>query len=273
MAELDGRVAIVTGAASGIGEATARAMAVAGAQVAVADINGAGARGVAASIGERAVAVEVDISDEAQVEHLAAVTAQTFGRIDILHNNAALLASEHLHADGEILEMDVAVWDRTIAVNARGYMLCTKHVLPHMLERGSGVIINTVAGREGQGLLAPSAYVTSKSALIALTQTVATQYGRRGIRCLAVLPSVIATPAFLQHATQAATEMLAEHHLLARIGQPDEVANVVVFLASDRASFMTGSIIPVDGGFMAHTPPYADQLRAATQPAADGPVA
>jgi NAD(P)-dependent dehydrogenase (short-subunit alcohol dehydrogenase family) len=267
MADLDGRTVIVTGGASGIGEASARAMVAAGASVVIADLNLDGAQAVAESIGANALAVEVDVSSEEDVKRLIDVTVETFGGVDVLHNNAAILSLDHIRGDGQVREMDTAIWDRTMAVNVRGYMLCAKHVLGPMLDRGAGVIINTVAGREGQGLLAHSAYLTSKSALIGFTQVVATQYGKRGIRCLAVLPSVVETPAFRQAMTKEDIDLLAEHHLLPRIGQPSEVADVVVFLASDKASFMTGSVIPVDGGFMAHTPPFADQLRQASDSA------
>jgi NAD(P)-dependent dehydrogenase (short-subunit alcohol dehydrogenase family) len=264
MAELDGKVAIVTGSAQGIGEASVRALAAAGAKVVVADLNVEGAENVAESLvraGSEAIAVAVDVSEEEDVTRLAATTIERYGGIDILHNNAALLSLEVILADGIVHEMDVALWDRVMAVNVRGYMLCAKHAIPSMLERGGGVIINSVAGREGQGLLNQSAYLTSKSALIGFTQTVATQYGKQGIRCLGVLPSVIRTPPLAELLPETAVQLLTEHHLLDRVGVPEDIANVVVFLASDRASFMTGSIIPVDGGFMAHTPPYADQLR------------
>ena len=259
--ELDGRTAIVTGAAGGIGEASARALATAGASVVVADIDLDRATAVAESIGVKALAVRLDVSDEREVQSMVAAAVDRFGGVDILHNNAAILSMDHISRDGQVLEMDVEIWDRTMAVNVRGYMLCAKHTLGHMLDKGAGTIINTVAGREGQGLLRHTAYLTSKSALIGFTQAVATQYGKRGVRCLAVLPSVVETPALTKVLTKEAIAGLAEHHLLPRIGQPSEVGDVVVFLASDKASFMTGSIIPVDGGFMAHTPPFADERR------------
>jgi NAD(P)-dependent dehydrogenase (short-subunit alcohol dehydrogenase family) len=252
---------MVTGAASGIGAASARALAAAGAQVAVADIDAEGAEAVAAALrrdGAQAIAVAVDVSDEDQVAAAIETTADAFGAIDILHNNAAAVGPEHLGRDGAIHELDLALWDRTMAVNLRGCFLGTKHVLPRMLEAGGGVIINTasVAGYFAEGVR-PS-YGASKAAIYGFTRNVATQYGQRGIRCVAVAPGMVMTPAADQVPEQF-IDMMRRHTLAPELARPEDIANVVVFLASDGARFINGATIPVDGGLSIHAPMYADE--------------
>ncbi len=261
MSELDGRAAFVTGAASGIGAASARALAAAGAAVAVADINRAGADEVAGTLretGARAIAIELDMSDEVQVVSAVQRSVEEFGGLDVLHNNAAAVAPGHMMRDRAVDELELEVWQRTMAVNLTGYFLCTKHVLPHMLERGAGVIVNTASVG---GLVADSSragYGTSKAGIIGFTRNVATQYGKQGIRCVAVAPGLIVTPAAASVPAQY-IDMMLRHHLTPRLGQPEDIADMVVFLASDRAGFVTGVTIPVDGGLTVHAPQWADE--------------
>ena len=187
-----------------------------------------------------------------------AITA--FGGIDILLNNAGITSVEFMMRDGMIHELDVDLWDQTMAVNVRGYMLCTKHALPSMLARGGGVIVNTASGADMQAESTRPAYGTSKAAVIGFTRNVATQYGKVGIRCVAVVPGLVLTPTVAANMPPPMIEMMRRHHLTAQIPGPEDVANVMVFLASDRAAFVTGSAISVDGGFSIHGPSYADDM-------------
>ncbi|WP_405539515.1 glucose 1-dehydrogenase [Streptomyces sp. NBC_00075] len=265
MAELDGKVAIVTGAASGVGAATARVLAREGAAVVVADINAGGAEAVAKRIraaGGRAVPAVTDVAEEAQVAAMVDVAVREFGRLDLLHNNAALAGPEVMTRDTLITEIDPELWDRVMRVNLRGYALGAKHAIPAMLESGgSGVIVNTSSGTGLLGEPSRSAYGTSKAAIFGLTRSIATQYGKQGIRCVALALGLIATEALKANFAQPVQDMMTSHHLTPRLGEPEDVAEVVSFLASDRAAFITGCAIPVDGGFTAHTASYADELR------------
>jgi NAD(P)-dependent dehydrogenase (short-subunit alcohol dehydrogenase family) len=262
MGELEGKVAIVTGAASGIGEASARALAAAGAKVVVAALHEGRAKVVADSIAEtgaETLAVGFDTSDEGQVAEAIQAAVAAFGGIDILHNNAAITSVEFMMRDLMIHELDVEVWDQTMAVNVRGYMLCTKYAVPQMLARGGGVIVNTASGAGVQGEAVRSAYGTSKAAVIGFTRNVATQYGKMGIRCVAVAPGMTLTDTVSTNVPPQMLEIMKRHTLTPDLARPEDVANAVVFLASDRAAFITGTMIPVDGGFSIHGPSYADE--------------
>lgn len=263
MGLLEGKVAIVTGGAGGIGSATVRAFAQEGAAVVVADVNGSAAAAIAEELtagGGRAVASEVDQSDEAQVARTVSLAVEEFGGVDVLFNNGAATGLDVVGRDGHVHELDAAVWDRTMAVNVRGYMLFAKHVVPHMLSRGGGVIVNTSSGTGLVSEYTRAAYGTSKAAIIGFTRNLATQYGKQGIRCVGLAPGIIQTPAVAANMPEEALEALARHHLTPRLGLPQDVANAVAFLASDRAAFITGVTIPIDGGFTAHTATYADEM-------------
>ncbi len=261
--EFAGKVAVVTGAASGIGEASARVLAAAGARVVVAAQHEERAKAVADSIaatGAEAFAVGFDTSSEAEVKAGIEAAVEAFGGIDILVNNAAITSVDFMLRDGMIHELDVELWDQTMAVNVRGYMLCVKHVVPSMLIRGGGVIVNMASGAGMQGELVRAAYGTSKAAVIGFTRNVATQYGKLGVRCVAVVPGLVMTPTVAANMPPAMIEMMRRHHLTPELPGPEDVANVIAFVASDRAAFITGVAVPVDGGFSVHGPSYADEV-------------
>jgi NAD(P)-dependent dehydrogenase (short-subunit alcohol dehydrogenase family) len=259
---LENHVAIVTGAASGIGKACAQRMAAEGAAVVVADINKKGADEVAAGIrqtGARALAFEVDIASEDLIRAMIATAVAEFGTLTILHNNAGpvdLLALK----DRDLINLEADMWDRAMAVALRGPMLCCKHAVPVMLKRGFGVIINTasVSGKTGQHHL--MTHQSSKGGLLALTRAIATRHGKDGIRCNAILPGFIETPAY-KNMPMNMRDTILRHTLCTRGGVPDDIAHLAVFLASDRGSFINGVEIPVDGGYSCHEPATVD-LRA-----------
>jgi NAD(P)-dependent dehydrogenase (short-subunit alcohol dehydrogenase family) len=242
---LSGKVALITGGGSGIGEATAKRFAEEGARVVVADIDDEAGRRVAGEIGsERALAVHGDITRAESAGEVVRRTIDRFGRLDVLHNNAAAGAA------GRIADLDDEAWTRTVALNLTGHVLVTRAALPHMLDRGAGAIVNmstaaAVMVEEGIG-----AYAAAKAGVIALTRQLAVEYGRRGIRANCVCPGAIATPPTLAFAAavEGVRARMEAANPLRRLAQPEEVAAVVVFLASDEASFVNGATIMVDGG-------------------------
>ncbi|MFJ9445211.1 SDR family NAD(P)-dependent oxidoreductase [Kitasatospora sp. NPDC101235] len=260
MGRLDEKVVIVTGAASGIGAATARRVALEGAATVLADIDVEGARRLAHEIsdaGGSALAVEADLADPVSVRAMVATTVERFGGLDVLHNNAAdtrLAARQDL----AVAEADPDVWDRTMTVNLRGTMLAIQAALPHLVARGGGSIINTSSAAGLSGDLRNPAYGASKAAVISLTRYVATQAGKDGVRCNAIAPGLIVTDASRGSAQGSMHDMMLRHHLTPRLGRPEDVAALVVFLASDESGFITGQTLSVDGGLLAHQPYYAD---------------
>ena len=260
MGSLDGKIAIITGAARGIGAATAERVAAEGAHTAVADLDIEGARRVAAKIeaaGGSAMAVAVDLGDIESVRLMVDTVVRAFGGLDILHNNAA---ATHLAArkDLAVVEADPAVWDETMRINLRGTMVAIQAAVPHMIARGGGSIIITSSGAALSGDLSHPAYGASKAALNNLAQYVATQYGKQGVRCNAVAPGFIVTDASEGSAYGAIRDTMLRHHLTPRLGRPEDIAAAVVFLASDESAFITGQTLSVDGGMHAHAPYVAD---------------
>jgi NAD(P)-dependent dehydrogenase (short-subunit alcohol dehydrogenase family) len=261
VARFAGKVAIVTGAGSGIGQATARVLAADGARVTVADVNDDAAAATVASItdaGGTARAQHCDVSDETMVAALVADTVAAYGGLDVLHNNAAAL--DQNRNDQDVVTMDLATWDRVMAVNLRGPLLGCRFAIPAMLERGGGAIVNTASAAAFYGSRTLAAYGTSKAGVVALTKYVATAYGDRGIRCNAVAPGVV-VPRDTQEALGGPMgDRLRRYtvsHVAGRLGYPEEIAEAVAYLASDAAAFVTGEVLRIDGGFTAHDPGYA----------------
>ncbi|GGD55606.1 SDR family oxidoreductase [Erythrobacter arachoides] len=252
---LDGRVAIVTGGAGGIGGATARLMTLRGARVAVADIALERAEALAGEL-DGAIAVRLDLGDERSTEAMVATAVQHFRRLDILHNNAALLGPEIAEADGDVENMDTALWDRTFAVNVRGTMVACRAALPHLRE-SRGNIVNTVSNLALQGHLIQAAYSSSKAALIQLTRAIAASHGKAGIRCNAVAPGMTVTPALLEAFPPPVREAVEDETLRDRLGVAEDIAEAVAFLASDAARNITGEVLVCDGGCSAHVPGIA----------------
>ncbi len=249
--ELEDKVALVTCAAAGIGRASALAFAGGGARVMVSDVVVDGGEETVGQIqanGGEATFVRADVSQTADVEALVRQTVETYGRLDCAHNNAGIEGDMAATAD-----CAEANWDRTIAINLKGVWLCMKHEIPQMLQQGGGAIVNTssVAGLVGFANL--PAYVATKHGVAGLTRTAAIEYAEQGIRVNAVCRGVIQT-AMIDRIVGGDAEAEAQFTALepvGRMGSPAEVAQAVVWLCSDAASFVTGVAMPVDGGFVA----------------------
>jgi NAD(P)-dependent dehydrogenase (short-subunit alcohol dehydrogenase family) len=267
---LDGKVAIVTGAASyhgdewldkpGSGSAVAAKLASLGAAVVLADIAGDVAETRADAIrssGGTAVAVEVDIRDEASVEQMVATTVEQFGRLDVLHNNAydGLFAFDP--GDPEVTDMLVSSWRQGFETLVLGPMLCCKHAIPRMIETGGGSIICTTSISAEMGELNLTIYGAAKAAVNQVVRAVSTQYGKHGVRCNAVAPGLVLSPPALKTG-DAVVDLYVRHSDTPYVGQPEDIAEVVAFLASDASRYISGQVIRVDGGFQQHSPLIAE---------------
>ena len=257
---LTGKVAIITGGAGGIGEVTARLMAERGARVAIADIAFAGAQRVADAIGPAAFAVELDLASEDSIKACVVAVVAHFGRIDVLHNNAAV-AGDTVAMDGSLHDMQTEVWDKVFAVNCRGTMLMTRECLPHLIEtRGS--IVNTVSGLGLQGHVRQTAYGATKAAIIQMTRAIATTYGPKGVRCNAVAPGLILTPTTAKDFPPHWRKNVEDETPRGTVGAPEDIAEPVAFLASDAARNITGQTLTSDGGVSIHVPGFSAYSKA-----------
>ncbi|WP_322487314.1 SDR family oxidoreductase [Chloroflexus sp.] len=246
-----GKVALVTGAAAGIGRASALAFAREGAKVVVADVNVEGGEETVALCRAQntdAIFVRCDVSQHSEVEQLIAKAVDMFGRIDFAHNNAGIEGVQAM-----LLDYPEEVWDRVIDINLKGIWLCLKYEIRQMLRQGGGAIVNTSSVAGLSGSRGVSAYVASKHGIVGVTKAVALEYARSGIRVNAICPGTIHT-AMIDRFTQGDPQLLAqfaEGEPIGRLGSPEEVANAVIWLCSDKASFVTGATLAVDGGRLA----------------------
>jgi 2-keto-3-deoxy-L-fuconate dehydrogenase len=248
--KLKDQVAVITGAASGIGAATARLFAAEGAQVALVDRDGAGLAKVAAEIGGSLV-IEADVSDNTQAHDGVALVMKHWGRVDVLMTAAGISLG------GTVDTIDEAAWDRTFSVNVKGSYLWIHHAIKPMIAAKSGRIV-TVGSQLAQSSIGNNAaYIASKGAIASFTKTIAVDHAAQGIRINALMPGVIDTPMparSLQRQAdpEASRTFWKQRHPMGRIGQPEEVAKAALFLASDDSSFVTGTLLFVDGGWTAH---------------------
>lgn len=239
---LKGKVALITGAGRGIGRATAILFARNGAKVVVADIDskeGEETVDLIKAAGGEATFVKVDVSKATDAERVVKATIEKYGKLDILFNNAGI------ELESRVEDMSESDWDRLININLKGMFLCSKYAIPQMLKQGGGVIINTASTAGFQGLGHEAAYCASKGGVIALTKAMAVDYAADNIRVNCICPGPIATR--LTPPRQSTIKKIP----LGRIGKPEEIANVALFLASEESSFVTGHALVADGGMTA----------------------
>ena len=246
-----GKVALVTGASSGIGRATALAFAREGAKVVVADVTVEGGEETVAQVkkaGGEAIFVKTDVSKAVEVEALVAKAVATYGRLDCAHNNAGIAGNAKT-----IVDDTEDNWDRILAINLKGVWLCMKYEIAHMLKQGGGAIVNTASGAGLIGVRRGGAYVASKHGVVGLTKTAALEYAKAGIRVNCICPGPIDTPMLqgIGGSNQVVIERMVAAQPGGRLGKPAEIAEAAVWLCSDAASFITGLPMPVDGGYTA----------------------
>lgn len=253
MRTLEGRVAVITGSAHGIGRSTALRLAEQGAAVVVADQDTDAARSVVEELPGPSVAVTFDATDADSVRGVIREAIKEFGQVDVLHNNVGVTSSAW-STDLTVTETALEVWDFVMAVNVRSHFIAAQAALPHMLAAGRGCIVNTASVAGERGKLGLTAYGASKAAVIQLTRSLAVQYGRANVRSNCVAPGVILTEQLVENAPGMEAATLAQLPF-PRVGQPTDVASVVAFLASDEAGFINGQVIRCDGGASAGADP------------------
>jgi NAD(P)-dependent dehydrogenase (short-subunit alcohol dehydrogenase family) len=249
MGRLDGKICVITGAGGGMGREAALLFSEEGAQVCVADVNLEAAESTASEARD-AFAIQVDVADEASVEAMMDATAERYGGIDVLYNNAGISPND----DASVLDTSVEAWDRVQAVNTKGVFLCCKHGIPHLQQRGGGSVINVASFVAILGAATSQiSYTASKGAVLSMTRELAVQFARENIRVNALCPGPVETPLLLSifGDDPAALERRRTHWPMGRLAKPREIVNGALFLASDESSYVTGSTFLVDGGLTA----------------------
>jgi NAD(P)-dependent dehydrogenase (short-subunit alcohol dehydrogenase family) len=249
MGRLDGKIAVITGAAGGIGREAALLFSAEGAKVCVADMLDEQGEATASECRE-AFFHHADVTDESSVRELYDATVERYGGIDVLYNNAGIMPAD----DASVLDTDLDAWERVHRVNTRGVFLCCKHGIPHLLERGGGSVINVASFVALLGAATSQiAYTASKGAVLSMTRELAVEFARRGVRVNAICPGPVETPLLMRlfESDPAAYERRRVHIPMGRLAQPREIAQGALFLAGDDASYVTGSTFVVDGGITA----------------------
>ncbi|MGZ6545012.1 MAG: glucose 1-dehydrogenase [Actinomycetota bacterium] len=246
---LEGKVALITGGASGMGKVASKLFANEGANVVLTDVSDDAGRSTADEIGEQALFVHADVSKEADAKAMVDAAIARFGRLDVLYNNAGVM----LDADGSVDTTDEAVWDRTLAINVKGVAFGCKFGVPAMIASGGGSIINVASFVAWLGAAtSQTAYTASKGAVLAMTREIAVEYARKGVRCNALCPGPIETPLLMALLSDEQKKQRRFVHIpMGRLGQAEELAKAALFLASDDSSYMTGASLIVDGGITA----------------------
>lgn len=250
MKRLEGKVAVMAGGAGGIGTACSKRLAQEGASVVVGDLDGAAAEAVAAQIveaGGNAVGLRLDLADAASIAALFERAVETYGGLDAMHCNGAAIAD--IGADLDALEVDLALWDNTLAVNLTGYFLCTRAALPLMLKRGGGSIVYTSSGAGITGENTRVAYGVSKAGVNALARHVALRWGKSGIRANCVSPGLVLTPPARANAADR-LDLLLSMTSSTRLGEPEDIAAMVAMLLSSDGEWINGQTYVVDGGML-----------------------
>lgn len=245
MGKLDGKVALITGSASGIGRAAALLFAGEGARVAVADLAAAGGQETAGMIrkaGGKAAFIQADVTRAAEVEAMARSAVEVFGRVDILYNNAGLEG-----AIGEVVDLPEKDWETVINVNLRSVFLCSKFTIPYMIRQGGGSVISTSSVMALSGKAKMAAYCVSKAGVITMTKCMATEYATRNVRVNCICPGLIDTPLSARSINSIQLEYIPE----GKPGRPEDVAQAALYLASDDSAYVTGTALVVDGGWTA----------------------
>ncbi|AQU80903.1 SDR family NAD(P)-dependent oxidoreductase [Planococcus faecalis] len=257
MARVENKVALVTGGASGIGLSSASLLAKEGAKVVIADFNLEGAQEAAKQINEQggnALGIFLDASKESSIQEAVEYTVEQYGKINVLVNN---VGGTNLRKDIDVVNLDLEEWDRLMDLNLKSVLLGSRFAIPHMIKDG-GAIINTTSMAGFAGDSVRTAYGASKAGVINLTKYIATQYGKQNIRCNAVAPGLILTPAAKNILSPELLDTFMRYNQLPYHGEPDDIGNTVLFLASDESKFITGQTIKVEGGHYLSNPTIPD---------------
>lgn len=258
MGRVEGKIALVTGGASGIGLSAATLLAKEGAKVVIGDFNVEGATEAAERIihsGGEAIGIFLDASKEDSIKKAVDKTVEKYGKIDVLYNNVGLT---NLQIDIDVVNLDLEEWDRLMNVNTKSVLLGSRYAIPHMIKAGGGSIINTASMAAFAGDATRSAYGASKAAVVNLTRYIAAQYGKNNIRCNSVAPGLILTPAAKNNMPEPVLSIFEKYNALPYHGEADDIGYTVLFLASDESKFITGQTIQVEGGHYMANPSIAD---------------